>query len=86
MELKNRKRKVLPGDTIILYRDPKTEQEPEGWAKVWEVLEEQEELVLLYVSFMGDPLERRVHRSYRLYDTVEASGSRDLGKEEYENN
>jgi len=66
-EKKNRQVHIM--DVLILYRDPMTEQVPEGYAKVWEVLEEQEDHFVLVVSFLGDPRERKVTRTYRKWTT-----------------
>lgn len=61
------RRDVRIGDTFEIFKDPMTEAQPEGWARVWEVLEEHEEHFVLLVSFLGDKTGRRVTRDYRKY-------------------
>ena len=64
------KRTVRVGDTIVIFCDPMSETMPEGWARVWEVLEEHEDRYVLLVSFMSDKTGRKVTRDYSRYDKM----------------
>lgn len=60
-------RKVNLTDVVELFRDPEAETVSEGYAKVWAILEEDEEFYTLVVSFMNDPKApgRKFTRKYR---------------------
>lgn len=58
-------RHVHLSDILLIYKDPDTEREIEGYAYVWEILEEDEDSYTLIVTFRGDPRNRKVPRKYR---------------------
>lgn len=63
--LSNIKDIVSESDIVTIYKDPETETEPEGYAFVWDVQENDDEFYLLTVSFLGDPHKRKVQRKYK---------------------
>lgn len=60
-------RKIRLGDVIELFRDPETEKRSDGYAKVWDILEEDEKFYILTVSYLDDPLApgRKFTRKYK---------------------
>lgn len=66
MESRDKKdRNVRIKDLIEVYKDPETETQVEGYAYVWEIMEEGDTFFTLIVSFAGDPHQRKVPRKYR---------------------
>lgn len=51
-------------EPVMIYKDPETKTQFEGYAQVWSILEEHEDYYILVVSFMADPLKRKVERKY----------------------
>ena len=49
------KRVVNYNDTVEIFKDPDTEQDFEGYARVEEVVEENDEFYILQVTFFDDP-------------------------------
>lgn len=64
----NNIRKVNLSDTVVIYKDPETENNPEGYAFVWDIQEGDDMFYILTVSFLGDPRKRKVTRKYRKND------------------
>lgn len=60
-------RKVNLTDIIELFRDAEIETVSEGYARVWEILDEDDMYYTLVVSYMGDPASpgRKFVRKYR---------------------
>ena len=52
-------------DIVMIYKDPLTEKKLEGYAFVWEILQEDDEYFLLLVSFLGDQHQRKAPRKYK---------------------
>lgn len=60
-------REVNLTDVIELFRDAEEETVSEGYACVWEILEEDDMFYTLVVSYMSDPAapDRKFVRKYR---------------------
>lgn len=62
-------RQVHLTDIIEIFRDPEEETASEGYARVWEILDEDEMFYTLVISYMKDPAapDRKFVRKYRKY-------------------
>lgn len=61
-------RKVNLSDIIVIYKDPETEKNPEGYAFVLDIQEGDDDFYILTVTFRGDPQKRKVQRKLRKTD------------------